>query len=227
MKTGKTLTELAQELERQQNNKRDFLADTRKLEMLPSAAMRIEGIDEFPLTHRCHLQVADRVGIPAKYYQVMKNIAPSLLATNVNWWLQTKPEKRMIRTLDGNARAFLSERLRSSLRIFSDFEPKDAARLTGSQLMPVIRRLSKLKSQTNKDKNAKNSMENVPSKYRKIFERAKEGLSRADAIHAKCLRCMGMLREEVRKCSDSDCPLFSFRPYSVSGNPKKRQIKKK
>jgi hypothetical protein len=93
--------------------------------------------------------------------------------------------------------------------------------------MPVIRRLSKLKSQTNKDKNAKNSMENVPSKYRKIFERAKEGLSRADAIHAKCLRCMGMLREEVRKCSDSDCPLFSFRPYSVSGNPKKRQIKKK
>jgi hypothetical protein len=112
MKTGKTLTELAQELERQQNNKRDFLADTRKLEMLPSAAMRIEGIDEFPLTHRCHLQVADRVGIPAKYYQVMKNIAPSLLATNVNWWLQTKPEKRMIRTLDGNARAFLSERYR-------------------------------------------------------------------------------------------------------------------
>ena len=85
MKTGKTLTELAQELELQQNNKRDFLADTRKLEMLNSASLKIDDKGEFPLTHRCHLQVADRVGIPAKYYQVMKNIAPTLLATNVNW----------------------------------------------------------------------------------------------------------------------------------------------
>lgn len=35
-----------------------------------------------------------------------------MLDENVNTWLQSKPERRMIRTLDGQARAFLSDRYR-------------------------------------------------------------------------------------------------------------------
>lgn len=37
---------------------------------------------------------------------------PELLAQNVNSWFTMTPQKRMVRTLDGNARAFLSERYR-------------------------------------------------------------------------------------------------------------------
>jgi hypothetical protein len=37
---------------------------------------------------------------------------PGLLATNVNTWFRKEPENRMIRTLDGRARAFLGDRYR-------------------------------------------------------------------------------------------------------------------
>jgi hypothetical protein len=47
-----------------------------------------------------------------KYYERMQQESPGLLATNVNHWFKMKPEKRMVRTLDGKARAFLSERYR-------------------------------------------------------------------------------------------------------------------
>jgi hypothetical protein len=38
----------------------------------------------------------------------MRNEAPDLLITNVNEWMHREPENRMIRTLDGRMRAFLS-----------------------------------------------------------------------------------------------------------------------
>ena len=45
-------------------------------------------------------------------YQRMRDQAPELLAANVNEWFQQKPERRMVRTLDGQMRAFLSDRYR-------------------------------------------------------------------------------------------------------------------
>jgi hypothetical protein len=42
----------------------------------------------------------------------MRSEQPELLATNVNTWFTSQPERRMIRTLDGQARAFLSDRYR-------------------------------------------------------------------------------------------------------------------
>lgn len=38
--------------------------------------------------------------------------APALLASNINYWFRERPDKRMVRTLDGKARAFLSRRYR-------------------------------------------------------------------------------------------------------------------
>jgi hypothetical protein len=64
------------------------------------------------ITELCHDQIATRLSIPQKYYDLMRTQAPGLLVDNVNHWFQTKPEKRMIRTLDGKARAFLSDRFR-------------------------------------------------------------------------------------------------------------------
>jgi len=112
MKQGKTLTELAVELERQQKSKRDFVADTRKLYMDPvSNDLEIEGIEEsFPVRQFAHRQIGDRVKIPAAYYDRMPN---DLRAVNVNHWLRNEPEQRMVRVLDGEARAFLSDRYRT------------------------------------------------------------------------------------------------------------------
>ena len=42
----------------------------------------------------------------------MAQQAPELLANNVNHWLQKKNVRRMVRTMDGKARAFLSDRYR-------------------------------------------------------------------------------------------------------------------
>ena len=43
MKTGRTLTELAIELERQSETKKDFIASTEVLEMTETGAMVLEG----------------------------------------------------------------------------------------------------------------------------------------------------------------------------------------
>ncbi len=115
MKNGKTLTELAVELDRQKNSKRDYIADTTALRMTPEGALNVPvngHSEDLPVNELAHDQIAQRVGIPAKYYDRMKKAAPELLAVNVNHWFVNNPEKRMIRTLDGNVRAFLSNRYR-------------------------------------------------------------------------------------------------------------------
>lgn len=68
--------------------------------------------NEFPVTDHAHSQIAARLDIPSKYYNRMRSYAPELLAANVNNWFHSFPERRMIRTLDGQARAFLSARYR-------------------------------------------------------------------------------------------------------------------
>jgi len=114
MKTGKSLTELAMELERQSSAKTDYIANTSALEMTPNGELTIESDShqEFPITAHAHTQIAARLDIPAKYYNRMLNEAPELLAANVNEWFHSKPERRMVRTLDGSMRAFLSDRYR-------------------------------------------------------------------------------------------------------------------
>lgn len=109
MKTGKTLIELAQEIERQRTTKRDLVADTREIAITSDLRLRVGG-DAFGITETAHDQIAQKVGIPAKYYDRMRAEAPDLLAQNANVWLRREPERRMIRTLDGNARAFLTDR---------------------------------------------------------------------------------------------------------------------
>lgn len=132
MKQGRTLTQLAMELERQSQAKRDFISDTRNMYMYGGKGISIQtngDRESFNLTPHAHGQVAARLNIPKKYYDIMQAEAPDLLSLNVNHWFKKKPEKRMVRTLDGTARAFLSNRYRrldnmdvaeSTLPIFSD-----------------------------------------------------------------------------------------------------------
>lgn len=118
MKQGKTLQELGRELQRQRLNRQDFLADTRTLEMKSDSfgstlSLSLDGHDyNFTVGDVAHQQIANRLGIPYRYYTKMLNDAPELLDRNVNCWLNQNPERRMIRVLDGNVRAFLSDRYR-------------------------------------------------------------------------------------------------------------------
>jgi len=67
---------------------------------------------EFDINAICHQQIAEKLGVPKRYYDRMMEDAPGLLLDNVNTWLREEPGKRMVRTLDGSARAFLSDRYR-------------------------------------------------------------------------------------------------------------------
>lgn len=111
MRTGVSLTELAQRIEGNKAAKKDFVADTRELRLNSNDnTLAINGHAEVSVNDNAHRQIGDRLGIPAKYYQRMQEEQPELLADNVNTWFQAKPERRMVRTLDNTARAFLSDR---------------------------------------------------------------------------------------------------------------------
>lgn len=118
MKQGRTIIQLAQELERQRMARKDYLADTRNLEIktdngISRLSLDLNGATEgFTLNELAHKQIADRLQIPQRYYNKMRTEYPSLLDDNINSWFNKSPERRMLRTLDGSVRAFLSDRYR-------------------------------------------------------------------------------------------------------------------
>src|SRR6266404_7708574 len=121
MKLGRSLQDLAAELERQHRSKKDFMADTRRLALKPLASgtdnphehVILEGInDGFSLRPTAHTQLATTLGIPKPYYDRMLMAEPDLLCDNVNRWLEKQPAKKLVRTLDNEVRAILSDSYR-------------------------------------------------------------------------------------------------------------------
>jgi hypothetical protein len=117
MKEGRSLTDLAQEIDRQAKAKQDYIVATPRMEISPthqSEGRMMLSIPETPapkpLRDLALMQIAERTGVPVKYARRMQEEAPDLLATNLNRWFHDKPERRMVRTLDGEVRAFLSDR---------------------------------------------------------------------------------------------------------------------
>lgn len=121
MRKGITLSELAKELERRANAKQDFVAPVSKVRMAvrdnkPTLVMQhnsdITGM--FGINRVAHEQISDYAGIPMAYYRRMLEDAPELLTHNVNKWLGDKNgDRRMLRTMDGNVRALLSDKYRA------------------------------------------------------------------------------------------------------------------
>ena len=118
MKQGKTLLDLGKELERQRSARKDFIADTRSLEMVTDQAKTKLSLfldddgKSFDVSELAHQQIAARLQIPFRYYQKMRQEEAPLLDENVNTWFTRIPEKRMLRVMDGKVRAFLSDRYR-------------------------------------------------------------------------------------------------------------------
>ena len=133
MKTDLSLSQLANELESRAALKNDYVTDTRNIAMDDAGAIILND-NRFQPNQIAHNQIANRLNIPVKYYDKMREKAPALLASNVNNWFQTEPEKRLVRTLGNDARAFLSDR-------YNRIENEDIARVALPELLsqPDIR----------------------------------------------------------------------------------------
>jgi hypothetical protein len=126
MKTGKTLVELAQEIQRQSGAKADYVAPAHALSITTSDGIHLDIADhgEYSVTPTTHRQLGSHLGVPAEYYDRLLagtstlrdpyDSGRSLFEATVNSLMQARPadERRLVRTLDGNARAFLSDRYR-------------------------------------------------------------------------------------------------------------------
>ncbi|MCK6421132.1 MAG: DUF945 domain-containing protein [Aquabacterium sp.] len=119
MKSGRTLVSLAQELERQLHSKKDLIVpsqlvhhstgDDGQTHIVVNEAGNPVRYGVTPLARR---QLADKLKIPHAYFERMREEQPVLLDRNVNTWLQSEDDRRMLRTLDGQVRAVLSDRYR-------------------------------------------------------------------------------------------------------------------
>ena len=123
MKEGRSLQALAMELERQQTAKQDLLVRPGNMSLVPTddGPVLSVGIEygnraqfaNYGMNEIAHRQMGQFLKIPAAYYERMRTEYPELLASNVNGWLNRVPDDyRMVRTLDGTARAILSDRYR-------------------------------------------------------------------------------------------------------------------
>jgi hypothetical protein len=123
MKQGKTLTELAAELEDQERRKMDFITDTRKLSVNLQdegpAQLVVPDVGRFAISNTAQSQMCSRLKVPAKFYNLMEGGTMrerDALQEVMNARLQEHPSNRMVRTFKdddrGTARAFLSDRYR-------------------------------------------------------------------------------------------------------------------
>ena len=125
MKRGMSLESLLNTVIEQRTNKRDFVANTKEsvsmveADDMPNGVAMVllkEGASElerFSITENCHRQIAGRLGIPLKHYFRMLEDYRHLIVNEVNEIFKKEPQTRLLRTLDGKARAFLSDVFRT------------------------------------------------------------------------------------------------------------------
>lgn len=105
MKSGKTINELAQHVTDLRTRARDYRFPQKFLRMNPDDLTLRTDTTQTPTeltikpSRLMHDQLAERLGIPARYYQKMMTETPRLLSANVNEWLtRGNGEKRLLRT---------------------------------------------------------------------------------------------------------------------------------
>jgi len=126
MHNGMTLQDMLTEVVRHNSTKQDYIAKTDEhlaMVNMPNAGYENDlslvlsrpessELERFGITENFHRQVSARLQIPSKYYFRLMKDHRDLLLNNVNELFNREPELRMVRTLDGQARAFLSRQYR-------------------------------------------------------------------------------------------------------------------
>lgn len=136
MKQGKTLVELATELERQKETRRDHVVGSKRLSVSTNgvSTMSIRTNTEIlpcEIREHAHGQIASSLNIPKRYYDSLRQSnSPELkrlFDDSVNTLMQHEGKDRLVRTLDGQVRGYLSDR----------FQPYDNYELA-STVLPML-----------------------------------------------------------------------------------------
>ena len=127
MKEGKSLQDLARRLEQIRDEKQDYVIDTRgiKLEPVPSGKHLVANVmdqQEFVVRPHALRQIESRVGVPAKFADRLLKDHPDMLCDTITKLFQREPERRLVRTLRTDMRAFLSD----GYRIMDNFDLAEA-----------------------------------------------------------------------------------------------------
>ena len=119
----KTLAEFTHEIERIEDSKQDLIVPARRMSLSQDDFMHIDG-RIYNINPVAHGQIAEKLGIPKRYYDAMPQI-PFLREHNVNAWLGNSDKNYMARTLDGNMRAMLSDRYKplDNFMVLNSFLP--------------------------------------------------------------------------------------------------------
>lgn len=120
MKNGRSLMALATELDRQLASKKDMIVPAARMRHRTgddgSCRLIIDeagGSTQYDVAELARRQLADKLKIPYAYVERMRVEQPELLDSNVNTWLRRDgAQRRLLRTLDGQVRAVLSDRYR-------------------------------------------------------------------------------------------------------------------
>ena len=97
------LQSLIEELERQKPLKWDKKTNSSELEMTlvdDKPMFQLPGDQIHSISNSCHVQIAEKLEIPVKYYRKMECEATDLLVKNVNKWLKANSKNIFIRGLE-------------------------------------------------------------------------------------------------------------------------------
>lgn len=121
MNTGRTLESLAKELTRQRDSRYDLIVPTPVMRMHTNGKtnlnIEVKGKNQqFGVNEWAHGQLAQYLKIPRPFYDRLRSDesagVKALFDETLNTLLAANPEKRLVRTLDGNMRSFHSDRFR-------------------------------------------------------------------------------------------------------------------
>lgn len=118
MRQQMTLPEFAERLDHTRFQKRDIIADTRSVALLNTDTNLMldvntgEDHEVYTINDHAHGQLASWLKIPKPYYDRLRHDHPDLLAHDASALMQREHARRMVRTLDGTARAYLSDKFR-------------------------------------------------------------------------------------------------------------------
>lgn len=121
MQEGMKISEMIHEIDRRNRAKQDFVADSessirvvRKPEdgslCMVLLAPGASELQRFEINENAHHQIAGHLRIPQKHYRRLLADYPDLVMAEINKILETEGGRRLIRTIDGRVRAFLSDR---------------------------------------------------------------------------------------------------------------------
>lgn len=104
MRQGRMLNDLIRELERQSNAKADYIAPARGMRMQEDGkTFELNHLYSneritFDASNILHRQIGSAANIPARYYDLMQENKPELLAANINSWFGDMSNSYMVRS---------------------------------------------------------------------------------------------------------------------------------